>query len=245
MKYDIILWDIDDTLLDFLAAEANAIRACFKKFNLGECDDAMLSYYSALNTEYWKKLERGEMTKAQILVERFEKFFEHYGLDAHVASDFNAEYQVRLGDTIVFFPNALETITELKGKVKQYIVTNGTAIAQTRKIRNSGIGEIVDGVFISERMGYEKPSREYFDEVFAKIAADNFEACFVTTDDKGIPCVNRERVIIIGDSLTSDITGGNNAGIDTCWFNKRCKENTTDLRIDYEIKDLREVMGIL
>lgn len=228
MKYDIILWDIDDTLLDFLAAEANAIRACFKQFGLGECDDDMLSYYSELNARYWKRLEKGELTKPQVLIGRFEEFFTHYGLDVSVAGDFNAQYQVSLGDTIVFFPNALETITELKGKVRQYVVTNGTKIAQTKKLKNSGIGEIMDGVFISEEMGHEKPSKAYFDEVFKEIGV-----------------VDRKRVLIVGDSLTSDITGGNNANIDTCWFNARNKERAANLRIDYEIKNVAEVLNIV
>lgn len=125
-KVKILLWDIDGTLLDFEAAEKAAIRKCFEIFELGECTDEMLNVYKKINREYWEKLERGEMSKPDILVGRFRDFFEQYGLDVSKTSDFNLEYQVRLGDTVCFYPNALELVTEFKGKILQYAVTNGT-----------------------------------------------------------------------------------------------------------------------
>lgn len=224
----VVLWDIDNTLLDFIAAERAAIRKCFSIFDMGECTDEMLAAYSAVNVRWWERLERGERTKPEILLGRFREFFSMYGRDPALAEAFNAEYQVRLGDTVVFFPGAKETVEALKGRTLQCGVTNGTRIAQERKLANSGLDRLLDKVFISEDVGYEKPDRRYFDAVFAAIGD-----------------YAREEIMIVGDSLTSDMPGGVNAGIVTCWFNPRGKTNGTELRIDYEIRAIPEVLEIL
>ena len=223
-----VLWDVDNTLLDFHAAESAAVRRCFEIFGLGPCTDDMIRTYSAVNIRYWEKLERGEMTKREILVERFREFFSMYGVDPDVAERFNHEYQYRLGDTVVFFPGAMETIAALRGRVRQYGVTNGTRVAQERKLKLSGLGEALDRVFISEDVGFEKPDVRYFERVFAAL---------------GDP--PRREVMIVGDSLTSDMLGGANAGIITCWFNPRGKENTSGLPIDHEIRALSQVPELL
>ena len=223
----VILWDIDGTLLNFEEAEKHAIRACFVQFGLGECTDHMLADYSAINRLYWQKLERGEMSKPDILIGRFATFFEKYGLDISCAPAFNAQYQISLGDTVCFNPNGLEVVTALQGKVKQYAVTNGTKVAQQRKLERSGLNQLLDGVFISEDLGIEKPGIGFFHRVWEQIGQ------FDPTE-----------VMIVGDSLTSDIQGGNNAGILCCWFNPEGKENATKLRIDYEIKDLTKILSI-
>ena len=227
-KIKVILWDIDATILDFAAAEQVAIRKCFSVFGLGACTDEMLSVYSKINKEYWKRLERQEITKPEVLEGRFRDFFEKYGLDTSIAPQFNAEYQVRLGDTVCFNKNALEVVKACKGKILQYAVTNGTKIAQERKLVNSGLIDLLDGVFISDVIGMEKPSVEFFDAVFKQIGDyDKFE------------------VLIVGDSLTSDMQGGINAGIVTCWYNPGKKENDLHLKIDYEISDLDQVWEIV
>lgn len=223
----VILWDIDGTLLNFEEAEKHAIRACFAQFGLGECTDHMLADYSAINRVYWQKLERGEMSKPDILIGRFATFFEKYGLDISCAPAFNAQYQISLGDTVCFNPNGLEVVTALQGKVKQYAVTNGTKVAQQRKLERSGLNRLLDGVFISENLGIEKPGIGFFHRVWEQIGQ-----------------FDPNEVMIVGDSLTSDIQGGNNAGILCCWFNPEGKENATKLRIDYEIKDLTQIHSI-
>ena len=223
-----ILWDMDATLLDFQAAEKVAIRTLFKKFGLGECSDEMLLNYSQINRKYWERLERGEMTKPEILVGRFIEFFESEGLDVSVAHQFNEAYQLSLGDTIVYCDDSLNIVRSLKGKVKQYIVSNGTVVAQTKKLRLSGFGELMDGVFLSEDLGVEKPNVCFFDKVFESIGE-----------------IDKTKVIIVGDSLTSDIRGGNNAGILTCWYNPGRKEAPCEYQIDYEIADLHEIYAII
>lgn len=223
----VILWDIDGTLLNFEEAEKYAIRACFTKFGLGECTDGMLADYSAINRGFWQKLERGEMSKPQILVGRFAEFFSKYGLDAGCAPAFNAQYQISLGDTFCFHDHGLETVQALRGRIKQYAVTNGTKVAQQRKLENSGLGALLDGVFISEEIGIEKPGVGFFQQVWQQIGP-----------------YRSDEVMIVGDSLTSDIQGGNNAGILCCWFNPNGKPASGNVRIDHEIRDLAQVIQI-
>ena len=227
-RFDILLWDVDGTLLDFIAAEKAAVQTLFREFGLGECTDEMVERYSRINKEYWERLERGELSKPEILVRRFADFFASEGLDASKAPEFNEQYQVRLGDTVVFCDDSYELLSSLRGRVKQYAVSNGTVVAQTRKLRRSGFDRLLDGVFLSEELGYEKPATEFFDRVFAAI---------------GEP--DRERVLIVGDSLTSDITGGNRAGIRTCWYNPKGEPNLTAAHADYEIRDLQGILDII
>ena len=226
-KFKVVLWDIDATLLNFKEAEKVAIRKCFAKYGLGECTDEMLEVYSGINKIYWQRLERGEMTKPQILEGRFREFFERYGLNTDCVPDFNGSYQVALGDTICFNPGCMQVLEALKGKVKQYAVTNGTKVAQTRKVANSGLDKVLDGIFISDELGVEKPSKEFFDKVWAAIG-------HYTGDE----------VLIVGDSLTSDIRGGMNAGIKTCWFDPDRAECPAEMRIDYHIQNLTQVLDI-
>lgn len=228
MQLKVILWDVDGTLLDFHKAEAAAIRTLFQKHNLGICTDEMLADYSTINKVYWQRLERGEMTKPEILIGRFREFFGKYNLNTECASDFNADYQLALGDTVHFFPGALETVTALKGKVLQCATTNGTAIAQHKKLAVSGLDQIFDEIFISDEVGFEKPSISFFDAVWAKIG--KFEP---------------GEVMIVGDSLTSDIKGGSNAGIRTCWFNPSGTPLPPDLQIDYDIRCISEVLKLV
>lgn len=223
-----ILWDVDGTLLNFLAAEKAAIRGLFEEYHLGVCSDDMLKRYSSINKRYWEMLERGEIEKKALLVGRFRDFFEKEGIDSSLAAEFNEKYQLRLGDTIVYCDDSLEIVRSLRGKVRQYVVSNGTVIAQTKKLRLSGLGELMDGIFLSEELGVEKPSVRFFDQVFARIGS-----------------VDPSAVMIVGDSLTGDIRGGNNAGIVTCWYNPEGAAAKVEVRIDHEIKDLHEVYGLL
>ena len=227
-KYKYLLWDIDGTILNFDKAEKRAIRTLFEKFNLGECTDEMLACYIQINKKYWKLLECGEMEKERILVERFVEFFEKEGIRTDVASEFNKAYQLALGDTIVFNDDALEIIKAQKKNYQIIIVTNGTAIAQKKKLERSGLDKIADNIFISEEVGYEKPSIHFFERVIAKAGIDDVS-----------------RAVIIGDSLTSDIQGGVNAGIDTCWYNPKEDVNDTNLKPTYIIKNLHELCEIV
>ncbi len=227
-KIKVVLWDVDGTLLNFAAAEKVAIRKCFARHELGECTDEMLAQYVEINRKYWKMLERGELTKPEVLVGRFQEFFAGQGLDVSKAPAFNEDYQVSLGDTVCFEENGLEVIKVLKGKVLQCAVTNGTKVAQKRKLANSGLDQLLDYVFISDEIGIEKPMIGFFDAVWA-----------------GIGTFAPDEVLIVGDSLTSDMQGGCNAGILTCWYNPGSTANNSGLKLDYEIRNLKQVLDIL
>lgn len=228
MNFDVLLWDVDGTLLDFLAAENAAIKSLFSHFGLGECTDAMVGRYSAINKRCWEALERGEIEKPAMLVRRFEEFFASEGIDTSIAAEFNELYQVRLGDTVVFCDNSYDLVSSLRGRVRQYAVSNGTVVAQERKLRRSGLDKLFDGVFLSEQIGWEKPAREFFDAVFDAIGP-----------------VEPERCLIIGDSLTSDIAGGVNAGIKTCWYNPHSLSNNEGTKADFELRNLHDLLEIL
>ena len=223
-----ILWDVDGTLLNFEAAEKAAIRALFQEFGFGVCTDEMLKRYSQINKIYWERLERKEVTRQEVLEGRFLDFFAEEGLDVSAAPEFNECYQTSLGDTIVFYDDSYEIVKSLRGKVKQYVVSNGTITAQTKKLRVSGLGELMDGIFLSEQLGVEKPDVHFFEQVFAQTGL-----------------TDKTQIMIVGDSLSSDILGGNNAGIITCWYNPEHKQSKKSVRIDYEITDLHEIYNLI
>jgi len=226
----ILLWDLDGTINDFLATENYAIKKGFARLNLGVCTDKMVNRYSQINVSYWEKLENGEMSKEQILVNRFKDFFAEYGLPEQNAVIFNKNYQLDLGDKLVFIDGALEVLQKIREskKIRQFVVTNGLVANQKRKLEGQELKPIFEYAFISDEVGFEKPKIEFFNVVFQKIG--------------DIP---KNQIMIVGDSLTSDIKGGNNAGIKTCWFNPHGKKNNKDVRIDYEISDLRQLLKIL
>ncbi len=223
-----ILWDVDGTLLNFSAAERTAIRTLFNEFGLGECTDEMLTRYAAINTRFWERLERNEITKPQVLIGRFEQFFGEFGIDKSIAAPFNERYQSCLGDTIVYRDDSIRLIEYLRGRVRQYVVSNGTIVAQTKKLERSGLGERMDGVFLSERLGAEKPNPAFFEKIFESIRPDDLS-----------------QVMIVGDSLTSDIRGGMNAGIVTCWYNPEGKPVPEGYRVDFMISHLFDLLPLL
>ena len=223
-----LLWDIDGTVLDFLAAERAAIRALFAERGLGVCTDEMIARYSTINKKYWRMLEDGVLSKSEVLVGRFREFFAGEGIETDVAW-FNETYQVRLGDTIVFIDRAYELLTTLKeAGLCQYAVTNGTRVAQRKKLTKANLWQVFDGVFISDEIGEEKPSKGFFDHVFDKIGA-----------------VPRDEVMIIGDSLSSDMRGGITAGIHTCWFNPHGAALPDGMQVDAEIQNLWAIRDVL
>lgn len=225
--FKIILWDIDGTVLDFKIAEKNGMKSAFIELGLGDCPDELIEQYSAINQVYWERLERGEITKQQVLIGRFEEFIAKNGYDI-LADVFCSTYESKLADTIVPIDDSLDLLKELSKDYKQYAVTNGAYSVQSKKLANSGLNDILDGAFISDKVGFEKPSVHFFDYVLSNI-----------------PSVDKSEILIVGDSLTSDMMGGNNAGIKTCWFNPKHLECNKPVSIDYEIHCLSDIKNIL
>jgi len=227
-KYRYLLWDIDGTVLDFKAAEKAAIKQLFIKFGFGECPDEKIRVYSEINSGYWKKLEKNEIAKPEMLVARFRDSFSVMDIDVSQAEAFNSAYQIALGDTVVFCDDAFSILESEKGKFVLVAVTNGTEVAQRKKLKMSGLDKIFDYVFISDVVGTEKPNSGFFDAVFS-----------------GVGIEDKSEVLIIGDSLTGDIKGGNNYGIDSCWYNPSHSENKTEILPDYIISDIHEIGMII
>ena len=134
---DILLWDLDGTLLNFKAAERNSLLHCFEQFQLGLCTEQMIRDYSVLNDSYWKRLERGEITKDRLVIERFVEFFSSIGVDTSIAPDFNRQYQYSLGDTVFYQDHSYELLKQLHSRYRQYIVTNGSADTQHHKLQTA------------------------------------------------------------------------------------------------------------
>lgn len=218
-----ILWDIDGTLLNFDLAETAAINKCCEIFSLTKPTEEMLKVYKDINNIYWQRLERNEITRDEVLLGRFRDFFNKYDIDTKIVEDFNYNYQIQLGKTYVFNPFGKEIVRKLSTKYDQYAVTNGSLTAQKGKLEGSDLNKILLASFISEKIGFEKPDKRFFDYVFDKIGSHDLED-----------------YVIIGDSLTSDMLGGVNAKIKTIWFNPENKANHLNLPIDREIKSLKD-----
>ena len=220
-----IFFDLDDTLLDFHRSEREAITQTLSSFGI-DPTDAVRERYSAINKYVWKQLELGLMTREQILVKRFELLFEELGVDADGMAVKRA-YEWNLGGSYFYLDGAEELLEELQKKYDLYIMSNGTAVVQDRRIAASGIDKYFKEIFISEKVGYNKPSIEFFERCFERI-----------------PDFDKSSAIIIGDALTSDIKGGINAGILTCHYNPRA-EGYEDIIPDYTIKTLEELPALL
>lgn len=228
LKYKYLLWDIDGTVLNFLAAEREAMKKVFRNLGLGECTEEMIRRYSVINRKYWQAMENGEIPKNHVLIGRFTEFLRGEGIATEIADEFNREYQIALGDTIVFCEDSYQILKKLKGKYILAAITNGTKTAQSKKLLRSGLIHLFDYIFISEDIGIEKPNKGFFDFVFEKMNIQD-----------------NSQVLVIGDSLTSDIRGGNNANVDTCWYNPDGCDRNVNVSVTYEIKSFRELDGIL
>ena len=221
-----ILLDLDDTLLDFKKAEAIAIRDAFVELGI-EPSDENVALYSKINRSCWAKLELGEYTREEVLHKRFDMLFAHLGItgNSHKAQKI---YERNLSQGAFYLPGAEELLDELFGKYNLYLATNGIVNVQAPRIESSGIGKYFTDIFVSEKIGYNKPDKRFFDEVSLQI--ENY-----TPDE----------TIILGDGLESDIKGGLCAGIKTVYFNPRRLENTTDITPDYEINSHAELLTLL
>lgn len=226
MAYRIALFDADNTLLDFTRAEDEALRACLAARSL-PTDKATVARYSAINDSHWKRLERGETTRGRLKVERFADFFGALGYDGDPVA-MARDYEAALGRQAHLLDGSLDLIRSLHGKCRLFIVTNGLAAVQKSRFGACPLAPYFEACFISEEMGCAKPAKQFFDRVAAAIEG------FDPAD-----------ALVIGDSLTSDIQGGINAGLDTCWYNPAAKPAPVGMPITYTVTTHAEIRAIL
>lgn len=217
--------DLDDTILDFHKAEAVALRKTLLEFGIDPTPETC-SLYSNINRACWEALERGEMERSQIGVTRFTRLFSRLGVSADAARC-NDDYWRQLSIGHYFLPGAEEALPVLAADYKLYIASNGSKSVQPSRLESAGIEKYFQAIFISEDIGADKPAKAFFDRCFARI-----------------PGFDPQKAMIVGDSLTSDIQGGINAGIKTCWVNPNHKQ-PGDIKPDYEIETLSQLPELL
>lgn len=226
MTKPIVLMDLDDTILDFHQAEKLAIARTLKELGI-EPDERVIRRYSEINAIQWKRLETGEISREQVLVGRFELLFDELGLELS-SRRAKALYEGFLSQGHYFMPGAEVLLKKLQTGYRLFICSNGTAVVQAGRLKSAGISPYFEEIFISEEIGCNKPSPEFFRRCFERI-----------------PDFDRDRCIIIGDSLSSDILGGIRAGIKTCWFNPGHRPGDSEIIPDYEIGELEQVPELL
>ena len=223
MRYDVLLTDIDNTLLDFNAGSGHAIEKVLTAHGLTYSEERLQDFIR-LNDGYWKRYERGEIEKPVIFENRFRDYLALYGVYTDDPLGVNAMYAEGLMEKIFFMPHCMEFLNAVRGKCRLFAVTNGVTKTQISRLRDSGLDAYFEQVFISEQMGCKKPEKEFFDKVFAAIGP-----------------VDKTRCLLLGDSLTSDMQGGRNASIPTCLLGTA----PNDPRCDYTVRDLMDVIPIL
>lgn len=219
-----ILFDLDDTIFDFKRAEKIALSKTLSELGVSP-DDRILSRYSEINISQWKLLEKRIITRDEVKVRRYKLLFEEFGIDLS-AERTTALYEKNLAIGHYFIDGAEELLQRLYKHYHLYLVSNGATAVQKSRIASSGIEKYFQNIFISQEIGYDKPAKEFFDKCFEQI--DNF---------------SKKETIIVGDSLSSDIQGGINAGIKTVWFNPRHLE-FDKIKPDYEISSLDELNAL-
>ena len=206
-RYDMIFWDVDGTLLDFLRSESFALKDCLAHFGLPVRDE-IVKIYSGINEACWKKLERGEVDRPWVLRHRFEELFEYLHVEEIDVAAFQERYQQKLGSVFYFQDKGKELLMKLKADFKQYVITNGVESTQRMKIEGSGMGKLLEASFISEEIGFDKPDSRFF------------EACLKRIAEKEGIMPDLSRILIVGDSMTSDMEGGRRMGIDCCYYHR-------------------------
>ncbi len=227
MKYTTFLFDNDDTILDFKKCEWEAVREVFKRNGVAY-DDATIQRYSIINDRYWKLSERGEITVDELTTKRFTTLLEELGRGDVDGSALNLDYRETLANYAYPVEGMIEFIKELSEYGEVDIITNGIPKVQRSRLAIAGIDKIVAHIFISGEIGINKPAKEYFDHVLANIAEKD-----------------KEKIVVIGDSLTSDIKGANNSGLDCVWFNPKKHENSGIAEPTYIVNNIDQLREIL
>lgn len=227
MKYEVIIFDADETLFDFKKSEREAIKNSMSEFNIDYDEEYHLEIYSKINSEIWKEFEIGLITQEKLKIERFKRLSNKINIKFDEAK-FAMSYMKHLSNGSFLYDDSLNLVKNLSKDYKLIIITNGLKNVQDNRIRKSDIAKYFDDIVISEEVKVAKPDSRIFE-----IALNN------------INYSDRNKVLMVGDSLTSDIQGGINFGIDTCWYNPNRNINNSDILPSYEIYNLIELIDKL
>ena len=223
-QYGIYLLDADNALFDFLKAERRAFSKTFESLAGEPCSEELYACYNRINASLWEALERREITKPQLQQTRFGLFLKKQGLSGDGLT-WNETYLDHLSEGNFLFDGALEVCRALSQKAALYLATNGITRVQKKRLRDSAIAPYIRGIFVSEEAGAEKPSPLYFDYVMKQL---------------GNP--EKKQILMVGDSLTSDMAGGIAAGIDTCWYNPQRAPLPSNLKVTWQIHSLEQLL---
>ncbi|WP_304681422.1 YjjG family noncanonical pyrimidine nucleotidase [uncultured Clostridium sp.] len=227
MKYEIILFDADETLYDFKKSEREAFKNTMLKFNINYDENYHLKIYKEINSALWKEFEQGLVTQEVLKIERFKRLSKALKIRFD-ENEFANSYIENLADASFLYDNSLELIETLNKSFRLAIVTNGLTSVQNKRIRQSNIAKFFDAIVISEEILIAKPNPKIFEHTLKLM---NFS--------------DKSKVLMIGDSLSSDIQGGINFGIDTCWYNPNKIINETSIKPTYEISNFDELKLLL
>ncbi len=228
MKYDVLLIDADDTLLDFKKSENISFQLVLKKHDIDGDEVELLKSYKKINEILWNNHDLGLITKDFLKVERFKKFLEENQLEADPL-ELSEDYLNTLPHQVYLVEGALELLKNLHGKIPLVIVTNGIGPIQHKRLHNSGLKPFIDIMVVSEECGFSKPDKRIFDYTLDLLK---------TT-------LSESRILMIGDKIETDILGACNFGIDSCWFNPQKRENQTPHVPTYEVQSLIEIIKLL
>ncbi|WP_291578279.1 YjjG family noncanonical pyrimidine nucleotidase [Clostridium sp. UBA6640] len=227
MKYEIIIFDADDTLFDFRKSQRDAFKNTMVEFNIEYDENYHLKIYSDINAAIWKEFEDGLITQKELKIERFKRLSDKLNIDFDEV-EFAKSYMKHLSFASFLYDDSTVLIESLHKNYRLSIITNGLTEVQDNRIRKSAIAKYFEDIVISEEVKVSKPDPKIFE-----LTLNNMKY------------IDRSKVLMVGDSLTSDIQGGINFGIDTCWFNPDKITNKTEMKPNYEISNLMELRDIL
>ncbi|MBQ8604786.1 MAG: YjjG family noncanonical pyrimidine nucleotidase [Oscillospiraceae bacterium] len=227
MLYNCVLLDFDETLVSFKESETLSITKVYNKYGVPATEENIQLYHEE-NERLWREFEKGNIKKKDIQKNRFNKVVETFGLKAGMADQMNRDYVNYLKNSAILFDGAIEFLEDIEDHVTIAIVTNGIEAVQQNRLKLSRVIDFADGVFTSEKMGYNKPDKRIFLNALKTLGIEN-----------------HKKVLVVGDNLQSDIKGGINAGLDTCWVNFENVENTTNIKPKYTAYDFTQLKNII
>lgn len=227
MEYEIIIFDADETLFDFKRSEKDAIKNTMIEFNIDYNEHYHLKIYQDINTAIWKEFENGLITQKKLKVDRFKRLSDKLDIKFD-ENKFAKSYIMHLANASFLYEDSIELVKSLYNNYQLIIITNGLKDVQDNRIRNSTIAKYFQSIVVSEEVGVSKPDSKIFEHAL-----------------RNINYTNKSKILMVGDSLTSDIQGGINFGIDTCWYNPNRIQNKSELNPTYEISNLMNLINII